>query len=302
MEQKQKEQENQFTVWMTASILLHLLIILVAFFWYLELSLRHHFLKKKTTPQQEKEQALFAQKPKQKEEPLIYTLIPGRKAITESKQTKEDKVIDRPEPEQKHIEKKTEKPIPLDPLPVKSKKNIALPQHQPKRHDEIKRQLLQKPQDHLEEEKVEKTDISETKDPTITKKKVSLQDLKLGFAKFLNEGNNDILLQNGNTNDTPDAQSLRLITYNQQIARTMKEAILTHFQYDQLKDIRGKKILLTITLERNGKLVNLTIIQPSGHTLLDKVAQESLKEIKLYPQVPKHIPQDPYTMKWNLLF
>lgn len=298
MEHKNREQENQFTVWMSASIMLHLLIILVAFFWYLDFSLRNLFSRKKAlspTQQQQKDSSI----PQKKEDSLVYTLIPGRKAITESQQT--SKETKEQESKTEPIQQESKEQNKQEQTPIDLTKRFTIPKPKQQRLENIKKQLTQA-KDHLKEEETEKKASTSTNEPTVTKKKVSLEDLKLGFAKFLNEGNNDVLLQHGNTNKTPDAQSLRLITYNQQIARTMKEHILTHSQYDQLKDIRGKSVNLIITLERNGKQVSMKILQPSGHTLLDKVTEESLHQIKLYPPVPKHIEQDPYTMRWNLLF
>lgn len=182
------------------------------------------------------------------------------------------------------------------------------------RHDEIKNKLLQEVKEKEESDNQkgpfllsEKTtsqekQIDSTKNPTIVKQKVTLQDLKLGFAKYMQEGNNDILIQRGNTNQPPDAQALRLITYHQQLAHTMRSAITSHHQYRLLTNIRGARPTYKITIDRSGKLLDLVFTRNSGNELLDKIMLEALQSIKLYPAVPQYVSGDTYSQLWTYIF
>lgn len=319
MELKKREQEHQITLWIATSILLHFLIMLVAFFLYLE-QMKQRSLLQESQPKnldKEKQQMMNLHDPA-----VTYTLIPGRKAITTQPPNPTEKKQEKSN-EEKHNNQKAEQ-VPTPPkkkeIPLNQQSKAKIVQNKPIPKADTKRsiqkettklealqqQLTKKDlTDNILEDKLAKPqpiDMKAHKEPTIQKKKISLQDLQLGFNQFLNEGNNDILLQHGTTNQPPDAKALKLITYNQQVAQTMKSAIVTHHQYKQLSNILGKKIWLTITLDRSGKMLNLQIIQGSGDQLLDKITLESLRDIHLYPPVPKHIPNDPFTMKWTLLF
>lgn len=179
------------------------------------------------------------------------------------------------------------------------------------RHDDLKDKLLkeaklkaeeqiQKAKDQIiaaESQAAQKTNNN----PTIVKNKITLKDLQLGFSKFMQEGNNDILLQKGNTNQPPDAQALRLITYQQQFARTMREAIVTHHQYHLVQHVRGTRPTYTITIDRSGKLLDFQLVTSSGNELLDKIMKESLQEVRLYPAMPQHLTGDTFSHAWTFL-
>ncbi|MBM17461.1 MAG: hypothetical protein CL947_00135 [Epsilonproteobacteria bacterium] len=310
MELKKQKYEQQLKNWIIASILLHLFMFIVIFFLYLEQSMHPTTFHNEHTSTTSKDLQAIQFKPLPKEQQPTYTLIPGRKAVTESEQTQL-------KPQQSQAQSKQEEqqvqesPQKVEQPPIKHNKTIPIKKTMPQRHQTMKQQLLESKlepnsttqdfkHDHLLEEKTDITKKIDTDEPTITKKKISLQDLKLGFAKFLNEGNNDVLIQHGNTNQSPDTQSLRHITYNRQIAKTIQEAFTAHSQYNTLPYIRGKKVLVSMSLERNGKLIESQIHQGSGNDLFDKVILESIQSVNLYPPVPKHITTIPHKMSWYL--
>ena len=388
MELKKQEQDFQFSLWLIASILLHLLLFLIFLIWYFERSLQERLMHKnpefKTVPlspqqlQQQKEEekkqtpVLWKdlkkpEKQPEKKEDLVYTLVPGRQAVTQADPTKPEA---KPEPEKKAPEQKTKQeeskprseishspapePIPqkqeapkqeshpeakrTQPLPSKPRHNVSqsqaatrepaqpIPakqepkpesQHQPQpkttsqRHDDIKEKIVQEPKPNLYKPKENDQLVSEissdpskktdTNNPTIVKNKVTLQDLQLGFAKYMQEGNNDILLQRGNTNQPPDAAALRLITYQQQLAHTMREAIIAHHQYYLVENIRGTRPTYSITIDRSGKLVSFSWIKGSGSDILDKVMNEALQGIRLYPAMPQYVLGDTFSHAWTFM-
>ena len=431
MESKKQERDFQFSLWLFASILLHILIILIALTFYFKDSLEQVFIKKNKnlveqiiTPEQLKQiqlQQLKQQQQKEKEkkiapvlwkdlkkpkEDLIYTLIPGRQAITEQKQQSQEEEQKTQEKISKTTEEQASIPIKEQIKPqeekIKSKEESIheenheltkeknqhkedskseneqykkeeeqkVAQSDNKNEDNIKikpidtkvtttikniknlqnkksstniqekivtpKEILQKEEqaeqktleqrhaeliNNLLKEKLKSDDINNnisndnekilkpsadsntntqksTSNPTIVKQKVSLHDLKLGFAKYMQEGNNDILLQYGNTKQSPDTQSLRLITYQQQVAHTMRDAISSHDQYHFVEHIKGSRPSFIITIDRSGKLLDLNFITSSGNELFDKIIQESLRSIKLYPAIPSYITSDIYAQRW----
>lgn len=177
------------------------------------------------------------------------------------------------------------------------------------RHDDLKEKLLKEAKlktEQLIQDAKNQIAIAEsqaaqktnTNNPTIVKNKITLKDLQLGFSKFMQEGNNDILLQKGNTNQSPDAQSLRLITYQQQLGRTIVEAVRTHHQYHLVQNIMGLRPQFTITIERSGKLNNFILISSCGNELFDKILTESIQSVRLYPALPQHITGDTFSQTW----
>lgn len=343
MEIKKHEQESHFSIWLIASILLHFFILFIIFFWYLENRIQQHLFKKEShviplsplsmAPQQiqkEKNQKtaivwkdLKKPKPEPKPEP-IYTLIPGRKAVTEPEQQmpeKKDKATDAPskiekqEPvqptKQKSLQQESvKKPEPLESTPLQKPIDQPIAKTRSQRFLNLKEKLLQNPKEStesLEEQNIESFAINthssnnktEGSDPTIVKKKITLQDLKLGFSKFLQEGNNDVLIQKGNTNQPPDAQALRLITYRQQLARTMREAINAHHRHHLVQHVHGFNTSYRLTIKRNGAFESFSLLRKSGNDILDQIVQESLESIKLYPPVPNYISGDTFSEVWT---
>lgn len=362
MELKKQEHESQFSVWLIASILFHLLILLIIFLWYVEQTIQRHFMKKEpqaipltmTKEQLQRHQQQEAEKKKntpvlwkdlkKPDKDLVYTLMPGRKAVTEPEQEQEKpsqpekksealpKVEPKPEPKvEKQIQEqiKQPEPKPVQPTPKKQEQvptqqtieqfpptqkavSIPTPKSKSQRFTDLKENLLQHPKQH-QEQLIDPTEqpieIASTpagnkpksNDPTILKNKITLQDLKLGFSKFLQEGNNDILMQQGNTNQPPDAQALRLITYKQQLAHTMRDAIVTHHRYYLVQNLHGTKTTYNLTIKRNGAFDSLTMLNSSGHPNLDTIIKEALESIKLYPAVPNHISGETFSAAWTFL-
>lgn len=391
MELKKQEQDLQFSIWLIASIFLHILLIIIILFWYFQTSLQRLFLKKKPEQIQKKltdQQLLQLKKEEARKNPILwkdlkkpekkediqYTLIPGRQAITESKsentekspepqkekqltesiakkaEPKKEKQItpeqkttqakeNQPEQSKQDVQSKeqehpTEKPVKQSKKrpswsPMQEKINQQntfqtqnaktqavhqqiTPKTSEERHDDLKEKLLKEAKLKAEQQILEaknqialaesqSTQKTNTNNPSIVKNKITLKDLQLGFSKFMQEGNNDILLQKGNTNQSPDAQALRLITYQQQFARTMREAIVTHHQYHLVEHVRGTRPTYTITIDRSGKLLDFQLMTSSGNELLDRIMKEALQTVRLYPALPQHITGDTFSHAWTFL-
>lgn len=134
-----------------------------------------------------------------------------------------------------------------------------------------------------------------------SKSRMSLKDLSIGFDNYRkNIGNSQYLIQQGNTTAAASGESLKLITYNNQFAKTMIGSIRTHPQYQLIQYARGKQTVIAITIDRQGKLLNLSLIASSGDTNLDKIMIESIQSAGLYPAVPSFIPDDPFFQQWTI--
>ena len=135
-----------------------------------------------------------------------------------------------------------------------------------------------------------------------TKSRMSLKDLQIGFDNYRkNIGNSKYLIQQGNTSAAADGQSLKMITYNNQFAKTMLGSIQTHPQYPTIQYNRGKQITLFITIDRQGTLLDLKVIAGSGDTTIDKIMVESIQTAGLYPAVPSFVADDPFSQRWTIL-
>ncbi len=135
-----------------------------------------------------------------------------------------------------------------------------------------------------------------------TTSRMSLKDLQIGFDNYRkNIGNSQYLIQQGNTSAAADGQSLKMITYNNQFAKTMIGSIQTHPQYQAIQYNRGKQIVVYITIDRQGTLLDLKVIAGSGDTLIDKIMVESIQSAGLYPAVPSFVLDDPFSQRWTIL-
>ncbi|MBI2353146.1 hypothetical protein HYV11_02800 [Candidatus Dependentiae bacterium] len=214
-----------------------------------------------------------------------------------------------------------------EPLPNNQEKNITLnnksffsnqKQDQEKKEEEkskinrlleMKNKLLQASNMTIESVNHQESHASQqsnfqkiSSNDTITTKKITLQDLQLGFSNFIHqEGNNDILIRQGNSNKTANPHDLRLITYIQQVARTMKEAIITHTLFYKVQEIRNYSILFKINYERDGKFISYELIEGSKYPLIDRIVKESLESIKLYPAIPNHITDKDNIHVWRFI-
>ncbi|MCX5923194.1 MAG: TonB C-terminal domain-containing protein [Candidatus Dependentiae bacterium] len=135
-----------------------------------------------------------------------------------------------------------------------------------------------------------------------SKSRMSLKDLSIGFDNYRkNIGNSQHLIQQGNTTAAASGQSLKMITYNNQFAKTMLGSIHTHPQYQSIQYVRGKQIVLAVTIDRQGTLLKLDVIASSGDTNMDKIMVESIQSAGLYPAVPSFVPDDPFFQRWTIL-
>lgn len=131
---------------------------------------------------------------------------------------------------------------------------------------------------------------------------ISFQDLNLGFDNnYATIGNNANLIQQGITSAAPDDVSLKHLTYYNQCAGMMKTAFATHPQTRLRQNATGKRFRFDLVVDRQGNQLQLNVIQGSGDMILDRIIQESIASIKMFPKVPSFITDSPFTMRWTFL-
>ena len=134
------------------------------------------------------------------------------------------------------------------------------------------------------------------------KQRMSLKDLQLGFNNHLqNVGNTQSLIQHGNTSAVPDGDNLKAITYRNNVANTMTGSIHTHPKYPLIQYIRGKKTGVSITVDRQGKLLEAYLVASSDNPLMDQIMLEAIQSAGLYPTAPSCVSGDPIQQQWVII-
>lgn len=284
-----------------------------------------------TAPQ--KKETKKEEKPKEKEEPKLkwsdYTLIPGRQGINKQNIDDPKQLLNMPKPEEQKTkidkkDKKTEKITPEEKIEqkelIESKQKHSdltdsqslIAQPKPQKiiekpitqfidQDQKKRSIKEKLKKEFKRTPIEEQDPYEfVPEPS---RLVSFQNLNLGFDNnYATIGNNANLIQQGITSAVPDAGSLKHLTYYNQCAEMMKSEIRTHPQIRLCQNISGKHLVCAVTVDRQGRQLEFRMLQGSGNIILDRVIQESIMAVKMFPKVPTFIPDSPFVMRWRWYF
>lgn len=332
----QREVIHPIVIWIIASILFHLLLalgIITLKISSLQLAppkknqtndraiLMMDEPKKQpvqTQPQQQapapaqKKEIKKEEKPKEKEQPKWsdYTLVPGRQGINQQNLQDPQNLQNMPKPEEQKLEKKEKSKI-QEPVQEQIPQQIEKPKNDLSATKSAKalNQFLDqdKKKSSIKEilKKEFKTPISE-QDPyefvPQPSRIISFQDLNLGFDnRYATIGNNANLIQQGITIAAPDEVSLKHLTYYNQCAGMMKTAFATHPQTRLRQNATGKRFRFDLVVDRQGNQLELRVIQGSGDMILDRIIQESIASIRIFPKVPSFIPDSPFVMRWTFL-
>ena len=280
-----------------------------------------------TPSQSQKVKKQEAEKPK--EEPKLkwsdYTLIPGRQGINQQNIKDPSNLKNLPKPEEQKI--KTEKKaknldahVKPETIHVqKTEKEFTEQNDLKSLNSEPKPQkITEKPLTQFTDHEQKKSSIKEKlkkefktpieqQDPyefvPEPSRIISFQDLNLGFDNhYATIGNNANLIQPGITSAVPDAASLKHLTYYNQCAEMMKNEIRTHPQIRLCQNVAGKNLVCAVTVDRQGRQLEFRMLQGSGNVILDRVIQESIMAVKMFPPVPSFIPDSPFVMRWRWYF
>lgn len=269
-------------------------------------------------------------KQKKEEKPKMhwsdYTLMPGRKGIDQQKIDDPANLQNLPTPKNQSLEPKAtqEQNKQTEKKDTAKSKQPSIEQAEVKATEKlIQKEKIEKPtmfQDQGAPSAVSKQKASEEQ-PFIPakqrtpiedqnpydyvpspKRTISFKDINLGFDHAQQTiGNNANLIQQGKSFETPDAVSLKHLTYYNQCAGMMRTAFATHPQARLRPYPTNKRFLFTVTVDRQGNQIGFRVVTGSGDQMLDKIISESVQSVTLFPQVPNFIEDNPFVMRWTFL-
>jgi hypothetical protein len=334
-EHREPEIIHPIVIWVIASILFHLLLMLGV----ITLKFNALPLSNKLKDKSKDRAILMMDEPKKqiqakqtvtnptvkKEEPpkplpktrhTDYTMVPGRQGIDLQNLIDAKNLKNLPKPQEQTVEKKAVQPIPEQKEEQIEKKEI-------KKEETAKSENFIKPIENLpsavkimhehnmqpQQEKLEKKSAqapTPKQDPykfvPQEKSPISFKNLDLGFdLSYKTIGNNRNLIQQGITIAAPDEVSLKHLTYYNQCAEMMKNAFATHPQVRHRPYATGKRFRFDLTVDRQGHQLKLTVLVGSGDDLLDKIIKESVESVHMFPKVPSFIDDIPFVMHWTFL-
>ncbi|MFH1461585.1 MAG: TonB family protein [bacterium] len=138
-------------------------------------------------------------------------------------------------------------------------------------------------------------------------KRKSILAMTKGFLQNLKDEGNDWIKRDGDDNKRPDAQDLKQISYDQRIAWCFQNE--TGILYSQMP-FQEKRSLLSgfrmnptvfFTINENGYLNKISIIQSSGSSNFDKHVLTAFKNASPYPPIPKHLNTKIYERKVQII-
>lgn len=261
-----------------------------------------------TQPIQPKAQPEEPKQAQPKTNPLDFKLIPGRKGIDNQDLQDFTNLDSLPTPENQT--KSTPKKV----------EPTNMPKHEPKKLEDETNQLDSTTIDQEKKTTPATQFIDQNGTPTAQPKKkstplteqnpyefvpkststISFKDLKLGFNENSpTVGNTPHLLTQGSSLSSPDATALKHITYYSQCATMIQNAFATNPLHRLVAYQRGKRFSFRLQVNREGKNLHVQPVYSSGDPMFDRIVQESVQSIVLFPKVPKFIQDDPFTMNWT---
>lgn len=360
MEQrKNTESLHPILVWIIASILFHMLLLL----GIITLKMNHIELPQPERINQQDRAILMMDEPKQKimptpqqvqqpikkesepkpqpqaqqpkEQPLNYRITPGKKGLDAQQIKKMTDLENLPKPQdqitdeqksQNQAEQQAKQEEPIEKLPQAPEiieKKEELPQEtqlqeleEPDekatqtRHSssttkmidqEMRQSISKKPM----EQETPSRSISQKQNPQdfVPKKQtssISFKDLNLGFNEQIQTvGNSSSLIMNGTNFQVPTGTNLKHITYLNQCADMMVQAVRTHHSRRLVPATGHNHMYFKLSVDKSGRQLEFVKIKGTGNDLLDRIIEESIQSITLFPKVPSFINEEPFTMRWH---
>lgn len=330
------------SIWIIASLLFHLLILLLIMTYVYNVHLNDSAIpkinkndqfvlfqqptqnvvqpidqSKLTKPNVPKQQVT-----KQPKQELIPHIIPGKQGINHQD------VTGLPLPVQNE-QKKEEEPKPLAPTPQKKttlepKQKISQTQSKvPEDINPNSKNSIHKnesPEDEIQKIKKEPGPISileklspRTHDHDSLYKHVpkpemqsntktaSFQDINLGHNQHAsNFGNSKHLKLQGNSNHVPQGDELKYITFMNQTANLLHQAIFLHPERSQMLRYKPENLKFHLVTDRAGKVVHFSIVQPSQYPLKNEFLTKAVTSNSLYHEIPSFLKLEISAIIWNL--
>lgn len=134
------------------------------------------------------------------------------------------------------------------------------------------------------------------------KKELTMADLATGFIESFKHEGEDWLERPGNENIRPTLKEMKYLSYMQKLVWHLQNVCRLHkFAFDPKRHQTDMQLDLLLTLDRSGKMTNVSIIKSSGNDEFDFFGIQIFKTSYDYPPIPAHIPEDTITTPFYLL-
>jgi len=133
-------------------------------------------------------------------------------------------------------------------------------------------------------------------------KSISYKDIGLGFSNTgVQVGNSAHMMMQGTSPDIPQGDELKYITYLNQMANMIVASMRSNSQLHLLPQTRGETIVCFMKVTKEGQLLDVRILKPSKHEIINIFIIESIKQVGLFNQLPKFINKETFEISWHIL-
>jgi hypothetical protein len=133
-------------------------------------------------------------------------------------------------------------------------------------------------------------------------KSISYKDIGLGFSSTnVSVGNSAHMMMQGTSPDIPQGDELKYITYLNQMANMIVASMRSNSQLHLLPQTRGETIVCFMKVTKEGQLLDVRILKPSKHEIINIFIIESIKRVGLFNQLPKFINKETFEISWHIL-
>lgn len=156
----------------------------------------------------------------------------------------------------------------------------------------------------VQEKLIEKNELYENVPSQETKKikTISYKDIGLGSNNTsVNIGNSAHLMIQGTSPDIPQGDELKYITYLNQMANMIVSSMRSNSHLHLLPRTRGETVICFMKVTREGQLLDVRIVRPSNHEIINIFIVESIRQVGLFNQLPKFISKDTFEINWHIL-
>jgi len=243
----------------------------------------------------QKEQKLTKAKEPQKEIPA------AKKTITKPKEPIKKEATIQKTPE-KEIKKSAQKPkvkiaqtSKIPPLKKEQEKDKSLEEEKKLNQEQIEEKIkqIEEKQALISQQPLMASKLrtfgkaAENKSPMTKTPKKSIVAMTKGFIENLKDKGDDWLERKGDDSKRPSFEELKYISYEQKINWYLQSAWKQNFSY-QRTSIPNGKVIVDFSIDEDGNIQNVNLIQSSGYPNLDKIVLKHVELASPLPPLPKH--------------
>ncbi len=248
------------------------------------------------TPQQEIPKTMPTEEPAsdeedQKQEQVQPQIIQKKQEAAPEKPV--EKVIEnKPAPKKEVVQPK---PTQTTQLPEIQEKKT--PQDVQERIKEIEEQQKQMTALESQQKELSTQDILQQirKPKPPKRKKRNILAMTKGYLENLKDEGEDWLERKGDDSKRPSFEELKYLSYEQRINWQLQASWKRNFSRSAHYHLAEGKAVIDFTIDANGKLSHVKLLQSSGNQELDDVILKNLKLAAPFPPLPKHFNKKEYS-------